>query len=375
MLSAITGTLSAIDRNHCPQSIGNPVRNRRNPHTARKARIFALAHRIQSLAQMPHDMELIEQNRRLRCIRLRRQTERLPHVHDGKANARTLLLAEPGVELAHACLRAVLAAKPDRPPAHKVADHNPVGVTFADRYLVDADDLRTRRAHALELGFHVLHVQRLHGVPIQRQFLRNVLDCRPATPPADKVSKALGVERIVREKVEPFPLHLATTAARDPPHLQFQKYPRVTARKIAYTADLAVVPPHLNATATATSRFFERRLSVMTRAFGSPKIPRTVCSGRKPGNQYVSQSRRLRFAARAIHHGCQIPCPAVMQNTQAMHSFLNHRAPKIAHSIPRRPNFLNQPFILMTSFALSPQVKSHVSAEGFIHKPSEKGHP
>jgi len=23
--------LSAIDRNHCPQSIGNPVRNRRNP--------------------------------------------------------------------------------------------------------------------------------------------------------------------------------------------------------------------------------------------------------------------------------------------------------------------------------------------------------
>jgi hypothetical protein len=24
--------LSAIDRNHCPQSIGTPVRNRRNPH-------------------------------------------------------------------------------------------------------------------------------------------------------------------------------------------------------------------------------------------------------------------------------------------------------------------------------------------------------
>ena len=26
--------LSAIDRNHCPQSIGNPVRNRRNPQVA-----------------------------------------------------------------------------------------------------------------------------------------------------------------------------------------------------------------------------------------------------------------------------------------------------------------------------------------------------
>jgi hypothetical protein len=31
-LSAIIGMLSAIDRNHCPQSIGTPVRNRRNPH-------------------------------------------------------------------------------------------------------------------------------------------------------------------------------------------------------------------------------------------------------------------------------------------------------------------------------------------------------
>src|SRR6516165_4768775 len=31
-LSAIIGMLSAIDRNQCPQSIGTPVRNPRNPH-------------------------------------------------------------------------------------------------------------------------------------------------------------------------------------------------------------------------------------------------------------------------------------------------------------------------------------------------------
>jgi IstB-like ATP binding protein len=30
-LSAIIGMLSAIDRNQCPQSIGTPVRNSRNP--------------------------------------------------------------------------------------------------------------------------------------------------------------------------------------------------------------------------------------------------------------------------------------------------------------------------------------------------------
>src|SRR5580700_2091782 len=147
-------------------------------------------------------------------------------------------------------------------------------------------------------------------------------------PPADKISKALGVERIVRQKVEPFPLHLATAVARDPPHLKFQKYPRVAARKIAHPPYRAVVPPHLDATATATSRFFERRLSVITRAFGSPKIPRTVCSGRKPGNEYVSQSHRFRFAAPAIHLRCQFPSSAEMQKTHAIHSFLNILTPK-----------------------------------------------
>jgi hypothetical protein len=174
-------------------------------------------------------------------------------------------------------------------------------MSFPDGYLVDADHLRPGRAHVLELGFHILLVQRLDRVPVQRQVLSHVLDrCRPATL-ADIVCKPLGVERIVCQKIEPFLLHLATTAALDPPHLHFQKYPRVAAGKIPHAPDLAVVPPHLNVTATTTSRFFERRLSVMMRAPGSPKIPRTVCSGRNPENEYVSQSRRLRFAVRAIH--------------------------------------------------------------------------
>ena len=33
-LSAIAGMLSAINRNQCPQSIGTPVRNPRNPHAS-----------------------------------------------------------------------------------------------------------------------------------------------------------------------------------------------------------------------------------------------------------------------------------------------------------------------------------------------------
>jgi hypothetical protein len=51
------------------------------PIAPRKPPIFALANLIQSLAQMPHDMELVEQNRGLRRMRRRRQPKRLPHVH------------------------------------------------------------------------------------------------------------------------------------------------------------------------------------------------------------------------------------------------------------------------------------------------------
>ena len=100
-------------------------------------------------------------------------------------------------------------------------------------------------------------------------------------------------------------------------------------------------PAHLHATTTAASRFFERRLSVITRACGSPKMPRTVGCARKPGNEYVSHSRRFRFDGRAIHHSCQIPRPAGIQNPYVMCGFVSPSASKIAHSIPRRPKYLN----------------------------------
>src|SRR5262245_40035669 len=304
---------------------------------AREPPIFVLANRIQGLAQMAHDMELVEQNCRLRGMCMRRQSKRLPHVHDRQTNARALAFAKPGVELAHARLRAILATKPNRPTAKQIADHDPISVTLADPNLVNTDHLRAGAARTLQLGFHVLLVQRLDRVPVQGQFIRHVLDCRLPAASADKVSKALGIERIVRQKVEPLPFHLATTAAFNSPHLQFQKYPLVSARQIAPVTHLAFVPPHVDATATAASRFFERRLSVITRAFGSPKMPRTLGCGRKPGKQYASHSRRRRFDGRAIQLECQIPSPAVMQNTYTMHRFVALLAPKFTHSIPRRP--------------------------------------
>src|SRR5207248_1422121 len=65
---------------------------------------------------------------------------------------------------------------------------------------------------------------------------------------------------------------------------------------------LAVVEGSLPLSTRSTGRFFPRRRRRKTRALGSPKMPRTVGSGRKPVNRYASSSRRG-FRIRA---SCQI---------------------------------------------------------------------
>src|ERR1700751_2927370 len=152
-------------------------------------------------------------------MRGRRHPKRLPHVHPSKAKKRALLLAKPGIELRHAGFRSVLAAKPDRPTPQKIADHDPIGMALADRNLVDPDDQGTRRARACELRLHVLHLERFDGVPIKRQFLRNIRDRRLSATAADKIGKALGVKWIFGQKVEPLLLHLAAATASYSPHL------------------------------------------------------------------------------------------------------------------------------------------------------------
>jgi hypothetical protein len=93
---------------------------------------------------------------------------------------------------------------------------------------------------------------------------------------------------------------LPATLAPHPTHLDLQKDARVATRQIANVPRAPVVPADVRSTTATAERFFERRLRVMTRAFGSPNTPRTVGSGRNPENAYASHSRRFRFAELAI---------------------------------------------------------------------------
>jgi len=275
------------------------------PLAAFEAGVLALAHGIERLAQVPHDVELVEQNRGFRRSRGRRLAERLPHVHHRQADALALLWAEPVVEQSHAGLGAIAAAEPDRPPALQIAHHDAVGVALADRDLVDADRPGGRRARARQLRPHVLLVELLDRVPIELQLLRHILDRRDAAAPADEGGKALGVKRIVGQELKPLPPHLAARSATHAPDLDLKIDARVAARQVAHAPNLAIVPAPMQAAAVGAARFFERRFSLTMRALGSPKMPRTVPSGRKPENAYASQRRRFRLPAAAI----EIPVP------------------------------------------------------------------
>jgi hypothetical protein len=88
--------------------------------------------------------------------------------------------------------------------------------------------------------------------------------------------------------------HLAAAPAKNPPNLEFQIDPRIATGQIPDAPCRAVVPTRVRSTTLLADRFFERRTSVMTRAFESPKTPRTNSSGRKPGNRYSSFLHAMR---------------------------------------------------------------------------------
>ena len=127
---------------------------------------------------------------------------------------------------------------------------------------------------------------------------------------ADVVREPLRVAGILGQEVQALALHPATAPARDTAHLDLQVDPQGAGRKIADPANAVIVEAGLRPPTGSADRFFERRTSVTTRARGSPKMPTTLGSGRKPGKRYESERRRsLRFR---IAGACPVSAPAKM---------------------------------------------------------------
>ena len=255
------------------------------PLTPAKPGVLALSDLIEGCPQVAQDVELVRQDCCLRRVRFGGVTKRLPPVHQRQADSPALPLSQPLVELAQARLRAVLAPAPERPLPVQIADHDTVGVALANRYLVDATRLRSRRACPGTLGAHGLLLQVLDPMPVKMQLLGHVPDrCARATP-THVVGKARRIMRVVGQEGKPLALHLTTASAIDTPHLECEIDARVAVGQIAGMTNRAGVPALMPRSARSARRFFERRTSVMTRALRSPNTPRNVTSGRTPGNR------------------------------------------------------------------------------------------
>ena len=98
------------------------------------------------------------------------------------------------------------------------------------------------------------------------------------------------LEWIVRQKRQLLALHVSATPTQHAPDIDIQIDARVATGKIANLPHAPIVPPDVHATTTAADRFFERRLRMITRAFGSPNTPRTLVCGRKPGKALLDSS-------------------------------------------------------------------------------------
>src|SRR5438309_2208514 len=99
----------------CPIDVG--------PILTLEPTVFALPYFVESLTQVVHDVEFVEQNTRLRCVPDRRVPKCLPHVHHGQSDSAALLGPQFSIEQVHARFLPVLPAEPDCSPPQQIAHH------------------------------------------------------------------------------------------------------------------------------------------------------------------------------------------------------------------------------------------------------------
>ena len=262
---------------------------------ARQACIFALANFVQGLLQMSQHVKLIVEDLSLRGISLLEGgvAERFPHIHHREPDFARFLRAQPGIELVHAGFGSIFAAEPNRPAAEQVADHDAVTMARTDADLVNADDFRRWLGGPTQLLRHVLLVELFDRLPIQMKFVGDRLDSAVAATPSHEVGETLRVKRIVGDPVELFGLHPTTPPAKHPPHRKRDKDPLVATRQVADQAWPLIVEDRVAMPALSAGRFFRRRRKVTITAKRSPKTPRRVEVGAKPGNRYTSRRCRV----------------------------------------------------------------------------------
>jgi hypothetical protein len=118
-------------------------------------------------------------------------------------------------------------------------------MAFADRDLVNTKDLGSRMTRTLDLLTHVLHLEGLDGLPIEKVFLGHILDRRVSAPSTNMKGEALSVEGIIGQPVKSLLLHSLAAPAGDPADIDLKVDAHTSRGEISDPAQFAVVPSPL----------------------------------------------------------------------------------------------------------------------------------
>lgn len=157
-------------------------------------------------------------------------------------------------------------------------------MAFANRNFINTDYPWTWFSGTAEFLPHVLLFKFLDGLPVEVQFLGNVFNRLGVASLADIEGKALCVERIIRKKLQLLLLHLVATKTENTANLKFEVHTPVAAGKITNLPIFAVIGGSVYSAAGTADGFFPCRVSFITKALGSPKMPDTLCCDLKLQN-------------------------------------------------------------------------------------------
>ena len=250
---------------------------------------------------------------------------------------RVAFAGQPRVELVQTRLRAIRPAEPDRALADEIADDDAVGVSLLDRYLVEPDALAGWASRPAATARACTAARAPSRCASRAAAPWPLPDRRGPTAPPHVEGEALRVEGIVGQEVD---CSCFTVPQRRQATRRTSTRGRCAGRRRRDRGRgaLAIVPPALRPAAGPARRFFDRRVSVMMRAWGSPKIPVTVGLGRNPGKRYASHSRRERRGV-----GMRRSCPILAPRRQCFHPLPERvphpQPPLFTHSLPRRARF------------------------------------
>lgn len=231
-----------------------------------EAAVLAAADGVERVAEVAHDVELVEDDTRVWCMAPERGAKGLPHVHCGELDACRLFGTQRGKEEVHVGFGAALAADPDWPPSIEVADDDAVVVPLPDGNLVHADRPRRGPAGAGHLLLHVDPVEVLDRAVVEALRLSHGRVGHLAAECPHMHREALRDAWVLRQPVEAFYEHVPAPRAVDPNALELDIDAKPASRKVAGPAGAFVVAPAAPVSTLLANRCFFRRRNIRTRA-------------------------------------------------------------------------------------------------------------